>query len=165
MIHISILALKNAVLASIADARHVFVLTNQWLRQAGKPPLFEVQVVGLWDSVRLNEGIFTIHPDITTSELQHTDLIIIPSMSGDMITSTYLNKDYVSWIGERYQQGAEVASLCSGVFLLAFSGIAAPQAMHYTLGLHQRIQEFLSFCTIDGRPDLYGTQRPLYQRR
>ncbi len=123
MIHISILALKNAVLASIADARHVFVLTNQWLRQAGKPPLFEVQVVGLWDSVRLNEGIFTIHPDITTSELQHTDLIIIPSMSGDMITSTYLNKDYISWIGERYQQGAEVASLCSGVFLLAFSGL------------------------------------------
>ena len=123
MIHISILALKNATVASIADARHIFTITNQWLQQSGKPPLFDIQIVGLWENVRLNDGVFALHPDITTRELQHTDLIIIPALSGDMITSTYLNKDYAPWITDRYRQGAEVASLCIGVFLLAFSGL------------------------------------------
>ncbi len=123
MIHISILALKTSVLASIADARNVFSVANHFLKQSGKAVRFEVQVVGLWEEVHLNNGLFTIHPDVTTKDITHTDLIIIPAMSGDMITATFLNKDYASWISEMYNKGAEVASLCVGVFLLAFSGL------------------------------------------
>src|ERR1700754_1425307 len=123
MIRVSILVLKRAVLASIADARHVFTMSNEFLQQSGKPPLFDVQLAGLWDEVKLNDGLFSIRPDILIDDVKETDLIIIPSMTGDMFSATYLNKDYVTWIAERYKNGAEVASLCVGAFLLAFSGL------------------------------------------
>lgn len=122
MITISILTLKNAVLASIADTHYVFTIVNEFLKQAGKAPLFNVQLVGLSKEVRLNDGLFTIHADAVLEEV-NPDLIIIPSMTGDMMSATHLNRDYAIWIAQRYKDGAEVASLCVGAFLLAFSGI------------------------------------------
>lgn len=122
MITVSILALKNAVLASVADSRYVFSMVNEFLKQAGKPALFNVQLVGLSKEVKLNDGSFSIYPDAVLSEA-NPDLIIIPSMTGDMMSATHLNREYAIWIAQRYKEGAEVASLCVGAFLLAFSGI------------------------------------------
>ena len=122
MISVSILTLKNAILASIADTRHVFTMVNEFLKQAGKPPLFKIQLVGLSKEVKLNDGLFTIHPDAVLNEV-NPDLIIIPSMTGDMMSATHMNREYAIWIAQRYKDGAEVASLCVGAFLLAFSGV------------------------------------------
>jgi transcriptional regulator GlxA family with amidase domain len=123
MVHISILALKNAVLASIADSRYLFTMVNEFLQQAGKAPLFKVQLAGLTEEVKLNQGMFSLHPDILLKDIDRTDLIIIPAMMGDMVSSTYKNIDYAPWIAQQYKNGAEVASLCVGAFLMAFSGI------------------------------------------
>jgi transcriptional regulator GlxA family with amidase domain len=135
VVNISILTLKNAVLASIADTDYVFATVNGLLKRLGKEPLFEVKLVGLGEGapgvpsggspgeVRLNNGAFLIRPDVMIEEVAHTDLIIIPSMAGDAVAATYLNKDYCPWISEQYKKGAEVASLCTGAFLLAFSGL------------------------------------------
>jgi hypothetical protein len=62
MITVSILALKNAVLASIADSRYVFTMANEFLRQAKKPPLFKIQLIGFSKEVPLNDGLFSLHP-------------------------------------------------------------------------------------------------------
>jgi len=123
MIDISILALKNAVLASVADSRYVFVMVNEFLKKSGKAPLFNVQLVGLNGEVKLNDGVFSMHPDAIISDIKKTDLIIIPALSGDIFTATNTNLNYVSWINKQYKNGAEVASLCTGAFLLAFSGL------------------------------------------
>lgn len=123
MISVSILALKNAVLASIADSSYVFTMVNDFLKQSGRPPLFEVQLVGLSRDVSLNNGSFSMHADVVTEEVKQTDLIIIPSMTGDMMSSTHLNRQYAGWLVEQYKNGAEVASLCVGAFLLAYSGL------------------------------------------
>lgn len=123
MVTISILALKNAVLASIADANYVFTIVNELLEKSGKPALFKVQLVGLSGTLQLNNGLFSIQPDTVIEEVQQTDLIIIPSMTGDALAATYMNKDYAPWISEHYKNGAEVASLCVGAFLLAYTGL------------------------------------------
>src|SRR5260221_10633744 len=123
MIDISILALKNAVLASVADSRYVFVMVNEFLKKSGKAPLFNVQLVGLCGEVKLNDGVFSMHPDSIISNIKKTDLIIIPALSGDIFTATNSNINYVNWINQQHKNGAEVASLCTGAFLLAFSGL------------------------------------------
>ncbi|WP_299496505.1 helix-turn-helix domain-containing protein [Mucilaginibacter sp.] len=123
MITISILTLRNSVLASIADSRQVFSMVNEFLKQSGKPPLFNVHLVGFLGEVKLNDGLFSLHPDILLDESYTTDLIIIPSLSGDMVSATNLNIDYATWISKSYKNGAAVASLCTGAFLLAFSGL------------------------------------------
>jgi transcriptional regulator GlxA family with amidase domain len=123
MINISVLTLKNAVLASIADTVYVFETVNQLLQQSGKEPLFNVVLVGLSDEITLNNGLFSIKPSILIEDIEQTDMIIIPAMTGDALASTYLNKDYAPWISQQYKSGAEVASLCVGAFLLAFTGL------------------------------------------
>jgi len=123
MITISILALKNSVLASIADSRYVFTKVNEFLKQSGRTPLFNIQLVGLSQEVKLNNGLFSIHPDILMEDVKQTDLIIIPALTGDVMSATNVNKDFAFWIAQHYKNGSEVASLCVGAFLLAFSGV------------------------------------------
>jgi putative intracellular protease/amidase len=122
MIDVSILALRNAVLASAADSRYVFFMVNEFLKNSGKTPLFNVQVVGLNGEVKLHDGLFSMHPDAIISDIKKTDLIIIPALSGDIFTATNTNINYVSWINDQYKNGAKVASLCTGAFYWLFPG-------------------------------------------
>lgn len=110
-------------MASVADSRNVFATVNEFLKQSGRAPLFQVQLVALTQEVKLNDGLFSIHPDAMLTDIRHTDLIIIPAMSGDMMSATHMNRGYAGWIARQYKGGAEVASLCVGAFLLAFSGL------------------------------------------
>lgn len=123
MITISILVLRNSVLASIADSRYVFEIVNQFLIQAGKEPLFNIHLVGNAKQIQLNDGLFSIHPDTLLADAANHNLIIIPSLMGDMMSATHINREYGHWIARQYKNGVEIASLCSGAFLLAFSGI------------------------------------------
>ena len=122
MITISILSLENAVLASIADAGYVFAKVNEFLRTSGKEPLFRVRLVGVSRDVSVGDW-YRLTPDVILEDAGPSDLIIIPSLSGDMMSATFLNKEYAGWIVRQHRSGAAVASLCTGAFLLAFSGL------------------------------------------
>ena len=123
MVNVSILVLRNAVLASIADTNHAFRMVNEFLKKAGKPEVFDIRLVALTKTVKLNDGSFSIDVDVLVQDVQQTDLVIIPAMTGDAMSSTYINKDFAPWIAKQYKNGSEVASLCVGAFLLAYSGI------------------------------------------
>ncbi len=123
MIHISILALKNANYASIVDARSVFKKVNELLRAQGKNDAFNVQIVGESREVITEEGLVTINVDICSNEVVTTDLIIIPALRGDMLSASYQNRFIVDFIVKQYKANAEVASLCTGAFMLAFTGL------------------------------------------
>lgn len=119
MRHISILITNEAVLASIVDPRIIFTGVNDFLAAAGKPPAFNVQLVGLQNEVKLHGGLFSVHTDAVLSDIKKTDLIIIPAFGGDMATSIKRNEEFIPWIVDQHYKGAEVASLCVGAFLLA----------------------------------------------
>jgi transcriptional regulator GlxA family with amidase domain len=123
MKQVTILITHQAIIAAIGNARHLFNTVNDFLKQSGKAPLFNVKLVALQKEMKLNNGTFTVHADVTTDELKQTDLIIIPPMSGDMENSILLNREYIPWINQQFKQGAEVASLCIGSFLLAETGL------------------------------------------
>ena len=123
MKEVCIIIPRNGLLASIGDSRYMFTMVNEFLRLAGKPAAFSVNLVALTKEVKLNGGLYTIHADFLIKDIQQTDLIIIPSMSGDMVTAMVLNLDYNNWLVEQYKKGAEIASLCVGAFLLASSGL------------------------------------------
>ena len=108
---------------AVADPRYAFTAANQFLVAAGKQPLFAVQLVGNTADVRLHDGAFSVHTDKIWKEIHHTDLIIIPALFGDMKSAIDKNKSFIPWIKQQYEQGAEVASLCVGAFLLASTGL------------------------------------------
>ena len=111
------------MIEAIADPRYLFTAVNQFLIAAGKQPLFQVQLVGAKKEVRLNNDLFSVHPDSLIKDVKKTDIIFIPALSGDMNSALQANKELVPWIIDQYKNGAEVASLCIGAFLLASTGL------------------------------------------
>ena len=123
MKNISIIVPETAVIEAVADPHYMFKAVNQFLQAAGKAPLFNVQLVGLSKEIKLNNSLFSVHADALIKDVKKTDLIFIPAISGDIKTALELNKDFIPWITEQHKDGAEVASLCLGAFLLASTGL------------------------------------------
>tara|TARA_R110002051_G_scaffold201693_1_gene268494 strand:+ start:27675 stop:28649 length:975 start_codon:yes stop_codon:yes gene_type:complete len=123
MMNVSILVPENAVMQAIADPQYLFSAVNQFMAVAGNKPLFNVQLVGLKKQVKINDGLFSISTSQLLKDVKQTDLVIIPALFGDMKTAIASNKKTLPWIKEHYHNGAEVASLCVGAFLLASTGL------------------------------------------
>jgi len=123
MKHVSILVPESSVMQAIADPQYLFTAVNQFLAVSGKKPLFNVQLVGAKKEVKQNDGMFSVHTDKQLKDVVKTDLIFIPALFGDMSTAVAKNQNLVPWILQQYNNGAEVASLCVGAFLLASTGL------------------------------------------
>lgn len=123
MKQISILIPKGAILGSLEGTRQLFSEVNNFFKARGEEPLFKVQLVGLSKETPISGGLFTVHADLLIDELEKADLIIIPALDGDLKTSIENNRDFIPWIIKQYENGAEVASLCLGAFLLASTGL------------------------------------------
>ena len=123
MKQVAILVPENSVMQAIADPQYCFNAVNQFLVFSGKKPLFNVELVGLKKEIFINDGKFSVHTDKLLKEIKKTDLLIIPALFGDMQEAIKSNKKSLTWIVEQYNNGAEVASLCVGAFLLASTGL------------------------------------------
>jgi transcriptional regulator GlxA family with amidase domain len=123
MKNVSILVPETAVIEAIADPHYMFRAVNQFLVSAGKKPLFHIQLVGLTRDVKLNGTLFTVHTDKLLKDVEHTDLIFIPAISGDVREAVKMNEAVLPWLVEQHEKGAELASLCIGAFLLAATGL------------------------------------------
>ncbi|MBI3122921.1 MAG: helix-turn-helix domain-containing protein [Ignavibacteriales bacterium] len=123
MKHISLLVPARAKLLSIDTALQAFAEVNEGLKANGRSPMFNVQLVGLTKTIELNEGLYSVKADSVISEVEKTDLIIIPPVKGNLGEALELNREFFPWIAKQYYNGAEVASLCVGAFLLAATGL------------------------------------------
>jgi transcriptional regulator GlxA family with amidase domain len=123
MKHITILVPKGAILGSIEGPRQLLTQVNQFANARRQPALFKVQLVGLEKETPTSGGLYTVHSDMTLSEVQKTDLIIIPAVDGEIEKAIEANKEFIPFIVQQYKQGAEVASLCLGAFILASTGL------------------------------------------
>lgn len=123
MKHISILVPKGAILGSLEGSRQLFAQVNEFFKAKGAPPLFKVELVGLLKETILTGGLFTANADVVLEDVEKTDLIIIPALDGDIKEAVEKNQDFIPWIIQQYKNGAEIASLCLGAFLLASTGL------------------------------------------
>ena len=123
MKHITILATTGSNLASIDMPRRALLSVNEDLINKNKSPHFKVEIAGSTKEIKLNNGIYTIHPDVEIKNLKKTDLVIIPAFEGNIQKGVEENAELIPWIINQYRKGAEVASLCVGAFLLAATGL------------------------------------------
>lgn len=124
MKHVSILIPEgDASLVNIEGSHQMLSEVNGVLARAGKPPLFRIQLVGIRKESSMKKGLFSIHPDVLISEVTHTDLVIIPAIHGDKKKVFEDNSAFIPWIIQQHKNGAAIASLCIGAFLLAETGL------------------------------------------
>ncbi|WP_346236071.1 GlxA family transcriptional regulator [Niabella insulamsoli] len=114
---------EHAVLQAVADPQYCFNTVNEFLQVSGKEPLFKVQLVGEKREVRFSGNQFSVTVDQVLSETGVADLVIVPALFGEMTTAVSANAKLAEWIVWQYKEGAEIASLCVGAFLLASTGL------------------------------------------
>jgi len=125
MKHLTILvpAGEGNNLSSIVGAYKIFSRANEYWKQSHRERVFTIQLAGISKRVAYYDGLFTVKPHTHISLIDGTDLIIIPSLNHDYEKAVKKNAAIISWIENQYQKGAEVASICTGAFLLASSGL------------------------------------------
>ena len=111
-----------ANLSSITGSFEILTRANDYWQRMGNKPLLQVRLAGFITELKLDVGFFSIHPE-DINAIKKTDLIIIPSLSHEYDRMLKENKELIHWIKEQYQAGAEVASICTGAFLLAATGL------------------------------------------
>lgn len=110
-------------LSSIVGAYKIFTRANEYWKGSGRRDLFKIELAGISKKVDFYGGLFTVKPQTNISVISKTDLIIIPSLNHNYQKALKGNKQLVDWIEKQYKDGAEVASICTGAFLLASSGL------------------------------------------
>jgi transcriptional regulator GlxA family with amidase domain len=127
MKHISVLVPAGEfVLSSVIGSYKIFNKVNDYLVQSGKQQQneFQIDLVGLTDETSLYNGAFIVHPTKKIQQIKKTDLIIITTITGNLEIELKKNAAFIPWIKEqRVKNNAELASLCTGAFLLAETGL------------------------------------------
>ena len=127
MKHLTILVpdgqINLATISSVAGAYEIFTRANDYSKENGRKELFKIEMAGISKKVDYNDGLFSMKPQVHISNISRTDLIIIPSMARNFQAVVKGNKTLIDWIEKQYKNGAEVASICTGAFILASSGL------------------------------------------
>jgi len=110
-------------LSSIVGAYKIFTRANAYWKETGKRELFKIELAGISKKVEFYDGLFTVKPHTHVSAITKTNLIIIPSLNHNYQKAVKGNKLLIDWIEQQYKCGAEIASICTGAFLLASAGL------------------------------------------
>ena len=106
---------------SITGTLEMLTTAKEYWREIGKKPSMEIRVAG-FPEIKSEAGVFSVHP-VNIHEIIISDLVIIPSLSVYYNKVLQCNHELIKWIQDQYKMGAEVASICTGAFLLAATGL------------------------------------------
>ncbi len=110
-------------LSSITGALEIFNKANGFWKSSGKQPVFTIRLAGITDEIGFNNGLFTVRPHVRISDIAQTDLIIVPSVNHNFKLALKDNEPLIEWLVNQYKNGAEIATICTGAFILAASGL------------------------------------------
>ena len=128
-------------LSSIVGSYKIFDRANAYWMKRGNRQAFIIQLAGISKKVEFYDGLFTVKPHTGIEQIAKTDLIIIPSLNHNYEQTVKVNKRLIEWIMKQYKNGAEVASICTGAFLLASSGLLNGRkcSTHWSAADHFRV--------------------------
>src|SRR5260221_10244837 len=127
-------------LSSIVGTYKIFTRANEYWKKAGKGELFKIELAGISKNVEFYNGLFTVRPHTNISAITKTNLIIIPSLNYNYQKTVKENRMVIDWIEKQYKHGAEIATICTGAFLLASTGLLDGKSCstHWTAAGHFR---------------------------
>jgi transcriptional regulator GlxA family with amidase domain len=88
-----------------------------------KVPYFDIEMVSVDDLSVRTQSNYQLTCHTSADKIKKTDLILIPSLAGDFKRSIETNWKFVEMMKRQYRKGAEIASFCTGTFLLAATNL------------------------------------------
>jgi transcriptional regulator GlxA family with amidase domain len=110
-------------LSSIVGAHKILTRANTVHKAAGKGDVFHIELAGISSEVDFYGGLFPAKPQKHISAITKTDLIIVPSLNHNYHQAIKANGELIDWLGKQYRNGACIASICTGAYLLAEAGL------------------------------------------
>jgi transcriptional regulator GlxA family with amidase domain len=109
-------------LATLFGVMEVFEKANAYALEKGKKPFYDVKLAG----ANVKQNVFNASLTIKVSEItdvRKQDLIIVPPIDEFDAEPRRRNRALLNWLIDQYESGTEIASLCTGAFFLAFTGL------------------------------------------
>jgi len=120
MIETGLLITKQNRLLSIAAILDVFETVNKFYSNNGQENPFNITLLNTRDDEYSLMGYECECIDDTAPK----DLVLIPAFNTDNIQQAiYENREFLPWIINQYKTGAEIATFCTGAFLLGATGL------------------------------------------
>ncbi len=144
-------------LLSIAALLDVLETVNRFCREKQEPEPYDITLFMTADYAHQNrDGLFG-HKVASIDETRNADLILVPSFtSQDMRKSLEDNREFVPWMNKQYRRGAQIASFCTGAFLLASTGLLDGKLATTHVDASRAFAS--AFPLVDLRPDKTVTQ-------
>lgn len=124
--HVSIVAIPEALASSIAGPMDVLsssgLLLNALAGEAPNPGFRTELVAQSNDTFHCFNG-FQITPNKAITDVEHTDIIIIPSLAISPAGLMNKHRELQQWLLRMHKKGSIIASICTGAFLLADTGL------------------------------------------
>ncbi len=123
---ITILALNGAAATGITGPMDVFHLSDlNWGYTSGREPVvhFQVRIASMNGKAARCANRLYIEPHCSVHEVKDTDLIIIPALSDFVDQVVAKNDGVIDWLVQQYRLGSQIASICTGAFVLAQTGL------------------------------------------
>jgi transcriptional regulator GlxA family with amidase domain len=121
-----ILAAEGCVLSTIASPMDMFLQAGvMWNVTMGKrpDPAFEVKIVTSDGQPVMALNQVPVVPACAMHDIKDVDLIIIPSQGFFFDLQNEAHIARVDWLGRWSKNGADLASVCTGAFTLAATGL------------------------------------------
>ena len=135
--------------------RHAGSLWGQ-LTGADLEPRFRVTTASA-DGKAVNcDGGIQIKPNIAVSEVGNTDLIFVPTTGLSLHDVVERNEAIVPWLKRRSRRGVAVASVCSGVGLVAAAGLLDGKRATTHWGLAEVFRQ--KYPRVNWMPELMVTE-------
>lgn len=126
-LHVSLVAIPDAVVSTLSG---IFDVMNAFktMPLSGSAPLqaqpFQVEIVGLRPGPLELASRIPVTVQRSVAALDATDIVIVPSiLLGPNGWQTGRYPELVDWFRAMHQRGALLCSACSGIFLLAETGL------------------------------------------
>jgi transcriptional regulator GlxA family with amidase domain len=118
---IEVLAYPAVQLLDVTGPLQVFASANDFMVKAGKAPPYAIRLVAPGGrSVEASAGVALVAGPLPPV---HGDLDTLVVAGGKGVEAAALDKVLVDWVRERTRQARRTASICTGAFLLAASGV------------------------------------------
>lgn len=120
--HVSILVFDDVEALDFAGPYEVFTTASRVHGRSHpvEPPLFTTKCIAASaDKIRARAGL-SINPDGTFADTTTTDVLIVP---GGVVDAAMACAQTLAWIAATAATATTVASVCTGAFLLARSGV------------------------------------------
>jgi transcriptional regulator GlxA family with amidase domain len=136
-LHVSLVAIPEAVvstLSGIFDVMNAFVMMPPSDGVRVGPPPFRVEIVGLRQGPLQLASRVPVSVQRSIAALDSTDIVIVPSiLLGPEGWRKGRHPELVEWLRAMHRRGALLCSACSGIFLLAETGLfdGVDATVHY----------------------------------